>query len=167
MTCSDRCSCFSSVNVSSDTDLPLRAPCPIESIEREPQQFAERHMAIIGDLDEFLNRLVCRFDVELLIATGAITPGFAARFFRCLRRLPAWKIIIFRDARDGFFWNWRLFLRLRCEDRRLFQIRKISTRVFMRHLPGRLVSRLRPLFLSYRHSHPSGAPRLRAPIPTR
>ena len=54
-------------------------------------------------LDEFLNRLACRLDVELLIASGSVPTRLATRNCRSFRCLPACKMIIIGNARDRFF----------------------------------------------------------------
>jgi hypothetical protein len=47
-------------------------PALSQRVKRKPQQFAEWYLPFIDGLDEFVNRLACRYDVGLLIAARPV-----------------------------------------------------------------------------------------------
>src|SRR5665213_508250 len=75
-------------------------------------------MFFIRHLDEALNRLSGRLDVELLVAARLVNAALLLRLAYWLRRLPADKVVVFCETfhvlrRHRIFSPW-----LRCEDRR-------------------------------------------------
>ena len=77
-------------------------PSSLQRVEAQTQHLAKRHLVFIGHIDEALDGLTGRLDVDLLIPTRAKYAPFAGRRFLLLhrlRRLQGRKIVFRRNAR--------------------------------------------------------------------